>query len=141
MTQCNTLNVKLSNSKLNKLKSGIKNGTERTLNLPSNMIGNSNDETNFPHKLLLTSRKVLRLRKASANNSSANIKLSKTQVHKIGQSRGLLGRMLGPLLKTGLPLIKNVLKALAKSVLIPLGLTAAASATDAAIQKKFLDQV
>ena len=140
MTQCNTLNVKLSNSKLNKLKSGIKNGTERTLNLPSNMIGNSNDETNFPHKLLLTSRKVLRLRKASANNSSANIKLSKTQVHKIGQSRGLLGRMLGPLLKTGLPLIKNVLKALAKSVLIPLGLTAAASATDAAIQKKFLDQ-
>ena len=57
-------------------------------------------------------------------------------MHKIGQSGGFLGRLLGPLLKTGLPLIGNVLKPLAKSVLIPLGLTAAASATDAAIHKK-----
>ena len=55
---------------------------------------------------------------------------------KIGQSRGFLGKFLGPLLKTCLPLMKNVLKPLAKSDLIPLGLTAAASATDAAIQKK-----
>ena len=54
MTQFNTLNVKLSNLQLNKLKTGIKNGTEVTLNLPSNMIVDSNDETNFPHKLLLT---------------------------------------------------------------------------------------
>ena len=77
----------------------------------------------------------MRLRKAFANNSSANIKLSKTQLHKIGQSGGFLGRLLGPLLKTGLPLMKNVLKPLAKSILIPLGLTAAA-ATDAAIHKK-----
>ena len=73
---------------------------------------------------------------AFGNGSSANIKLSKTQLHKIGQSGGFLGRLLGPLLKTGLPLIGNVLKPLAKSVLIPLGLTAAASATDAAIHKK-----
>ena len=63
------------------------------------------------------------------------IKLSKTQLHKIGQSRGFLGRLLRPLLKTGLPLIKNVLKPLAQSFLIPLGLTTAA-ATDAAIHKK-----
>ena len=57
-------------------------------------------------------------------------------MHKIGQSGGFLGRLLGPLLKTGCPLIKNVLKPLVKSVLISLGLTAAASETDAAIYKK-----
>ena len=56
--QFNTLNVKLCSSQFNKLKSGIKNGTEVTLNLSSNMIGDSNDETNFPHKLLLTSFEV-----------------------------------------------------------------------------------
>ena len=86
--------------------------------------------------MLLTNTKVSKLRKAFAKNSSANIKLSKTQLHKIGQSRGLLGIVLGPLLKTRLPLIGKVLKPLAKSVLIQLGLTAAASATDAAIHKK-----
>ena len=63
-------------------------------------------------------------------------KLLKTQLHKIGQSGGFLGRLLGPLLKTGLPLIGNLLKPLGKSVLIPLGLMAVASATDAPIQKK-----
>ena len=76
----------------------------------------------------------MRLHKAFANNSSANVKLSKTQLHKIRQSGGFLGRLLGPLLKTGLPLVKRVFKPLAKSVLIPLGLTAA-SATDVAIFK------
>ena len=55
MTQYNTLNINLSNSQLNKLKLTIKNGTEVTLNLSSNLIGSSNDQTNFPHKLLLTS--------------------------------------------------------------------------------------
>ena len=64
---------------------------------------------------------------------SADIKLSKTQIVRIIQSAGFLGKLLGPLLKTGLPLIKNVIKPLAKSVLIPLGLTAAASAADAGI--------
>ena len=103
----------MSNSRHKKLKSGIKNGTEVTLNLSSNAIGNSNDEYNFPHKLLLTNTQVLRLQKAFANNSSANIKLSKTQLHKIGQSGGFLGRLLAPLLKTGLPLIGNVIKPLA----------------------------
>ena len=86
--------------------------------------------------MLLTNTQVSKLRKAFANNSSANIKLSKTQLHEIGQSGGFLGRPLGPLLKTGLPLIGNVLKPLAKRVLILLGLTAAASTTDTAIHKK-----
>ena len=76
------------------------------------------------------------LRKAFANNSPANIKRLKTQLSKIMQSGVFLGSLLGPLLKTGLPLMKNVIKPLAKSVLIPLGLTAAASAADAIIHKK-----
>ena len=67
-----------------------------------------------------------------------DIKVSKTQLSKMIQSGGFLGKLLGPLLKTGLPLIKNVIKSLAKSVLIPLGLTAAASAADAGIHKKIL---
>ena len=73
---------------------------------------------------------------AFSNSSPANIKLSKTQLPKIGQSREFLGRLLGPLLKTGLPAIGNVLKPLAKSVLIPFGLTVAVSATDAANHQK-----
>ena len=119
-----------------KLKSTIKNETEVLLRLPSNMIGDN--KTNFPHQLLLTNRQVANIRKAFANNSSIDIKLSKTQLSKMIQSGGFLGRLLGPLLKTGLPLIKNVIKPLAKSVLIPLGLTSAASAADAGIHKKLL---
>ena len=92
------------------------------------MFGDSNDENNF--------LQVSKLCQAFANNSSANIKLSKTQLHKIGQSTGFPGRLLGPLLKAGLASMGNVLKPLAKSVLIPLGLTAAASATDPTIHKK-----
>ena len=86
MTQYNILIVSLSNSQLNKLKSAIKNGTEVTLEISSNVNSNSNHEANFPYRLLLNSTQVLRLCKAFANNSSANIKLSKTQVHKTGQS-------------------------------------------------------
>ena len=136
MTQYNTLNVKLSNSQINELKSRIKDATEVILKRSSNSVGDSNDETNFPHKFLLINTQVLRLRKAFVNCSSDNIKLSKTQLQKMGASAGFLGRLLGPLLKTGLPLMKNVFKPLSKSVLIPLGLTAAASATDAATHKK-----
>ena len=87
--------VKLSDSQLNKLKSAIKNGTGVTLNLSSNIPGNSNDENNFPHKLLLTNSQVSSLCKVFSNSSSANIKLSKTQLCKIGQSGGFLGRLLG----------------------------------------------
>ena len=138
MTQCNSLNVKLSNSQLDNLKSAIKNETEAVSRLSSNMIGNSNDEINFPHKLLLTNRQVANLCKALANNSPVNIKLSKTQLSKMIQSGGFLGTLPGPLLKRGLPLMKNVIQPLAKSVLIPLGLTAAPSAADAGIYKKNL---
>ena len=125
MAQYDSLNVKLSNLQINKLKSARKNEAKVVLRLSSNMIDKSDDETNFPHKLLLTNRQVANLRKAFANYLSTDIKLSKTQLSKMIQSGGFLGRLLGPLLKTGLPLMKNVIKPLAKSVLIPLGLTAA----------------
>ena len=104
MTQYNSLNVKLSNSQFSKLKSAIKNEIEVVLKLSSNMIGD--DETNFPHKLFLTNRQIANLRKAFVNYLSANIKPSKTQISIMIQSGGFLGRCLGPLLKTGLPLIK-----------------------------------
>ena len=138
MTQYNSLNVKLSNSQLSKLKSAIKNETDIALRLSSNMIGNSGDNTNFPNELLLTIRQVENRRKAFAKNTSTNINLSKTQFSKMIQSGGFLGRILGPLLSTGLPLMKSAIKPLAKSVLVPLGLTAAASAADAGIHKTIL---
>ena len=97
------------------------------------MIGDSNDKTNFPHEILLTDRQVSNIHKA--NNSSVSIKFSKTQLSKMIPSGGFLGKLLGPLLKTGLPLIKNVIIALAKNVLIPIGLSAAAG-----IHKKYQDQ-
>ena len=133
MTQYNRVNVKLSRTQLNKLKAAIKNKNDVVIRLSPNMIGDSNDQTNFPHELLLTDRQVSSIRKAFSNNSSVDIKFSKTQLSKMIQSGGFLGRLLGPLLKTGLPLISNVIKPLAKCVLIPLGLIAAASAADAGI--------
>ena len=129
MTQYNSLNVKLSNSQFNKLKSAIKNETDVFLRLSSNIIGN------FPNELLLTNRQVANLRKAFAKNASTDIMLLKTQLSKMIQSGGFLGTLLGPLLRTGLPLMKSVIKPLAKSVLVPLVLTAAASAADAGIYK------
>ena len=95
------MNVKLSNSQLNKLKSSIKNETDVVLRLLSNMIGNSNDNTNFPHELLLTNRQVANICKAFAKNTSTDIKLPNTQLSKMTQSGEFLGRLLGPLLKTG----------------------------------------
>ena len=100
------------------------------------MIGDN--ETNFSHKFLLTNRQDSNLRKVFANHLLADIKLSKNQLSKIIQSGGFLGRLLGLLLKKGLPLISNVIKPLAESVLISLGLTAAASAADVGIHKKRL---
>ena len=88
-------------------------------------------------ELLLTTRQKTKVRNAFNNNMSTDLKISKAQISKIIQSGRFLGRLLGPLLKTGLPLIKNVIKPLAKSVLIPLGLTAAASAADVGIHKKY----
>ena len=101
MTQYSSLNLKLSNSQLSKLKSVIKNENDFVLGISSNMVGNSNN-TNFPHELLLTNRQVENIRKAFANHLSNDIKLSKTQLSKMIQSGGFLGRILSPLLKTGL---------------------------------------
>ena len=129
MTQYDSLNV-------NKLKSAIKNKIEVVLRLSPNMIGESNNKANFPHELLLTDRQVSATRKAFSSNLSADIKFSKTLLSKMIQSGGFLGKLLGPLLKSGLPLIKNVIKPLTKIILIPLGLNAAASAADAGIHKK-----
>ena len=125
--QSNSLYVKLSNSKFDKLKSTVENETEVVLIL--SVIGD--DETNFLHKLLLTNRQIANLWKAFANYLSTDIKLSKTQISKMIQSRGFLGRRLGPLQTIGLSLMKNVIRPFAKSVLIPLGLTTAASVADA----------
>ena len=108
-------NVKLSNLQLNKLKSSIKNETDVALRISSNVVGNSNDNIHFLHELLLTNRQVANIRKALANHSSTDIKLSKTQLSKMIQSGGFLGKLLGSLLKTGLPLMKSVIKPLAKS--------------------------
>ena len=139
MTQCNRVNVKLSRSQLITLKAAIKNKNDVVIRLSPNMIGDSNDKTNFPHELLLTDRQVSSIHKAFSNNSSIDIKFEKTQLSKMIQSGGFLGKLLGPfLLKAGLPLIKNVITLLAKSVLTPLGLTAAASAADAGIHKRIL---
>ena len=131
MTQYNSLNVKLSNSQLNKLKSAIKNGTDVVLRLSSNMVDNSDDETNFPHKLLLTNRQTLSFRKTFNNHTSGDIKFSKAQLTKM--KKGGFLKFLMSLLKSGLPLLKYVVKPLGM-----LGLTAAASATDAVINKKIL---
>ena len=132
MTQDNSLNVKLPNSQLNKLKSSIKNETDVVLRISSNMVSNSNDNTNFPHEFLLTNRQVANIRKAFANHSSIDIKLSKTQLSKMIQSGGflgnLLGKLAGPLMKVAMPLAKNALA--------PLGLSAAMFAIDGSIKKK-----
>ena len=125
MAHYNSLNVKLWNSQLNKLKSAIKNETEVVLRLSPKIIGNFDDKINFPHELLLTNRQVVNLRKAFVNNLSTDVKLWKTQLSKMIQSGRRLGRLLNTLLKIGLPFLKNVIKPLAKSVLVPLVLTAA----------------
>ena len=98
------------------------------------MVSESNDETNFPHKLVLTNTQVSKIFKAFTNDSSANIKCLKTQISKMVQLGRFLSKLLEPLLKAGLPLIVIVLKPLAKSVFVPLGLRTTKSATDAAFQ-------
>ena len=121
MSQYNRVNVKLSRPQLNKLKSAIKNENDVVIRLSPNMIGDSNDKGNLPHELLLTDRQVSSIRKAFSNNSSPDIKFSKTQLSKMIQSGGFLGKLHVSLLKAGLPLTKNVFTPLAKIVLILLG--------------------
>ena len=104
------------------------------MKISSNVVRKLNDENNFPHKLLLTNTQVSKILKAFENGSTANIKLSKTPFKKIKQLEGFLGRLLEPFVKPVLPLIGNVLKSLAKSVLTLLELTA--GATGVAIHNK-----
>ena len=127
MAEYNTVNVKLSNSQLNKLKSAVKSKQGTTLRMNARMFNGNN----LPDELLLTTRQTTKLRNAIINNLESNIKLNKAQISKIIQSGGFLDKIIGPLLKSRLPLLKSVIK--------PLGLlsfTAASSAIDAGVQKK-----
>ena len=126
MIEYNTVNAKLSNSQVNKLKSTVKNNKRTTLRVNARMFNGNN----LPHELLLTTRQTTKLRNTIENNMSTYIKLSKAQISNIIQSGGFLGKLLGPLLKTGLPLLKSVIKLLGL-----LGLIATSSAIDAGVQK------
>ena len=134
MVEYTKVNVKLSDSQIKKLKDAVKNNTGATLRISLKMFNGNN----LPHELLLTTRQKTKARNTFINNMSIDLKPSKAQISKIISSGGFLSKLLGPLWKTGLPLIKNGIKPLAKSVLIPLGLTAAASAADAGIHKNIL---
>ena len=125
MVEYNTVNVKLSNLQLNKLKSAVKNKQGTALRINNRMLS----ANNLPHELLLTTRQITKVRNAIENNMSTDIKLSKAQI----QSGGFLGKILGPLLKPGLPLLKSVIKPLGL-----LSLTAASSAIDAGVQKRYM---
>ena len=120
--------VKLTDTQLKKLKTGVKNKTGTTLIMSLKMF----DGNDLPHELLLTTRQKAKLRNAFNNNMSTDLKLSKAQISKIIQSGGFLGSLLskiaGPLMKIVVPL--------SKSILAPLGITAGASAIDAGLQKK-----
>ena len=128
MVEYSKVNLKLSDSQLKKLKDSVKDSTRTTLRINLKMF----DGNDLPHELLLTTRQKTKLRNAFNNNMSTDIKLSKAQITKIIQSGGFLGSLLsklaGPLMKVAVPLVKNILA--------PLGITAAASAIDAGIQKK-----
>ena len=128
MVEYSEINCKLTNVQLNKLKKAVKSNEGAMLRL-SNRNFNKNET---PHELLLRTRQNTKVGHALNNNSAIDIKLSKTQIKKIIQSGGVLGKLLsklaGPLMKVALPLAKNVLA--------PLSLTAAISAIDGSIQKK-----
>ena len=134
MVEYTKINVKLSDLQIKKLKDAVKDNTGTTLRIDLKRF----NENDLPHELLLTTRQKTKIRNAFNNNMSTDLKHSKAQISKIIQSGGFLSKLLGLLLKTGLPLIKNVIKPLAKFFLIPLGLTAAASSADAGIHKKLL---
>ena len=128
MVEYNKINVKLSNQQVSKLKTVVKNNEGTTLGISAEMFNSDN----LPHELLLITRQTTKLRNAIENNMSTDIKLSKAEISKIIQSggflRSLLSKIAGPLMKVGVPLAKNTLASL--------GVTAAASAIDGAIQKK-----
>ena len=106
MVEYSKVNVKLSDSQLNKLKNAVKDKTGTTIRINFKMFNGNG----LPHELLLTTRQKAKLRNSFNNNISTDLKLSRAQIFKIIQSGGFLGRLLGPLLKIGLPLIKNIIK-------------------------------
>ena len=128
MVEYSKVNVKVSDTQLKKLKTAVKDKTGITLRMSLKML-NGND---LPHELLPTARQKTKLRNACNNNMSTDIELSKAQISKMIQSGGFLGSLLSkladPLMKVAIPLAKNILA--------PLGITGAASATGAGIQKK-----
>ena len=128
MVEYSKVNVKLSDMQLKKLKTAVKNKTGATLRMSLKMF----NENDLPHELLLTTKEKTKLRNAFNNKVSTDLKLSKAEISKIIQSGGFLGSLLsklaGPLMKVAILLAKNVLA--------PLGITAAASVIDAGIQKK-----
>ena len=130
MVEYNKVNVKLSDTQLKKLKNAVKNKTGTTLRISFKMFNGDS----LPHELLLMTRQKTKLRNAFNNNMSTDLKVSRAQTSKIIQSGGFLGSLLskiaGPLMKIAIPLAKNVLA--------PLGITAAALAIDAGIQKKYM---
>ena len=130
MVEYSKVNVKLTDTKLKTLKNAVKNKTGTTLRMGLKIFY----ENNLLHELLLTTRQKTKLRNTFNNNMSADLNLPKAQIFKIIQSGGFLGSLLsklaGPLMKVAIPLAKNVLA--------PLGITAAASAIDAEIQKKYM---
>ena len=130
MVEYNKVNDKLSDTQLKKLKTVIKNKTGTTSRISLKMFNGNN----LPHESLLTARQKTKVRNSFNNNMSTDFKLSKAQISKIIQSGGFLGSLLsklaGPLMKIATPLAKNVLA--------PLGITAAAAAINAGIQKKYM---
>ena len=130
MVEYSKVSIKLSDMQLKKLKDTVKNNTGATLRISLKVF----DGNNLPHELLLTTRQKTKLKNAFNNNMSTDLKLSKAQITKIIQSGGLLGALLsklaGPLMRVAVPLAKNILAAL--------GITAAASAIDAGIRKKYM---
>ena len=127
MVEYNTINAKLSDSQLNKLKNAVKNKQGTTLRISARMFNGNN----LPHELLLTTRQTTKLRNAIGHNMATDIKMSKAQISKIIQFGGFLDKLLGPLLKNWIAIIKTVIKPLGL-----LGLTAASSAIDTIVQKK-----
>ena len=129
MVEYTKVNVKLSNTQIKKLKYAVENNTRTTLRINSKMF----DGNNLPHELLLTTQKT-KIRNAFNKNMSSDLKFSKAQINKIIKSGGFLGSLLSklavPLMKVAIPLAKNVLA--------PLGITAAASAINAGIKKKYM---
>ena len=128
MVEFNKANVKLSDKQLIELETAVKNKTGAILRMSLNMF----DGNYLPHELLLTTRRRTKLRNAFNNNISTDVTLSKAHISKIIQSGefvgSLLSKLAGPLIKVAIPLAKNILA--------PLGITTAASAIDAEIQKK-----